>query len=380
MNADFHGKTGIPPNVILGSISGIDLDRIAFGFHYFPETGFADFFACDKEDLISLSEPLEIVNFAGNSCFVAFPFQRGATGYLIPPALDLDNCISKRFVVKGLFREAEEAEESILTTLHFDEPEDYKNRVSYALEAIKNGQFEKVVLSRSFRQDFSKENLTLFLQRILENYPEANLMIFNIPGKGLWISASPELLLSYGYAFSGIARASIVSQALAGTRPKDSDLPWDEKEMQEHALVASFVESKMALLAGPESIQKWGPGEQLAGKLRHLSSIFHINGGNSAAAIQLASELHPTPAVCGFPPEPALGWLIEHENLDRSFFAGFSGSMHPERIKFIVNLRTACFRDESLIFYAGAGIVQNSDPEAELQETDAKINTLRNLI
>jgi menaquinone-specific isochorismate synthase len=71
---------------------------------------------------------------------------------------------------------------------------------------------------------------------------------------------------------------------------------------------------------------------------------------------------------------------VDNEELDRSFFTGFSGSFHPERIKFVVNLRTACFRDEQLIFYAGAGITSGSDPEAELSETAAKINVLRQLI
>jgi isochorismate synthase len=178
----------------------------------------------------------------------------------------------------------------------------------------------------------------------------------------------------------GATESSIISHALAGTKPADSSLPWEEKEIREQKVVANYIESKFLEFANSEQIQKWGPGEQIAGNLRHLLTLFHIRGGSPETAFRLAGSLHPTPAVCGFPYEDAYGWLIENESLDRSFFSGFSGSFHPERMKFIVNLRTACYRDDNLLFFAGAGIVKDSDPEAELLETENKIDTLRSLI
>jgi isochorismate synthase len=377
---EFHGRGGVNPRELIQALPDIDLSRIAFGLHYFPETGIADFFACDAESLVQIESPLELNSFIGNSAFVAFPFQSGATGYLIPPFLGIQECISRRFVVEGFFRdEEEELGRAHLSDVQFDSEEDYKAKVSKALDLIRDGAFEKVVLSRSFASPYSKASLSEFLERVFTRYPDANLMVFNIPGKGLWISASPEILLASGHSILGFPQTQIISHALAGTKPLASDLPWTEKEVREQALVAGFIEDKFAALAGRGNIQKAGPMPHAAGELQHLSTIFHFAGGNQQLAVQLAANLHPTPAVCGFPHEPSYAWLLDNEKLDRSFFSGFSGSFHPERMKFIVNLRTACFRDDHLIFYAGAGIVDGSEPEAELAETNAKINTLRKL-
>lgn len=380
MSLHFHGKECLDLNTFLQILPDVDLDRIALGLHYFPETGLADFFACHSSELISLSTPLELLKLRGHSGFVAFPFQPGAKGYFIPAILDAESCTSNRFVVEGLFREKETHPESELHSLDTGTAEDYTESVKDALQAINEGKFEKVVLSRKIKLPFKKELLAPFIGRLFEKYPKANLMIFNIPGKGCWISASPEVLLAFGYSIMGAPHSSIISHALAGTMAAESEQPWAEKEIREQALVGKYIEEKFRELIPAEAIQKWGPGEQLAGNLKHLASFFHVQGGNADLAIMLAESLHPTPAVCGFPYEPAFGWLIEREKLDRSFFSGFSGSFHPERMKFIVNLRTACYRDDNLIFFAGAGIVKDSDPEAELAETESKIDTLRSLI
>jgi isochorismate synthase len=377
---EFHGRGGLNPQELIQALPEIDLSRIAFGLHYFPETGLADFFACDADNLVPISSPLQLSDYVGNSAFVAFPFQGGATGYLIPPFLGVQECVSRRFVVEGFFREdADEPGPAHLQAVQFDSEEDYKEKVFNALELIRSGTFEKVVLSRSFADPYSRAGLSDFLSRVFNTYPQANLIVFNIPGKGLWISASPEILLASGHSILGFPQTQIISHALAGTKPLSSDHPWTEKEVREQALVAGFIEDKFTALAGKENLQKVGPMPHAAGELQHLSTIFHFAGGNQQLAVHLAASLHPTPAVCGFPFEASYAWLLENEKLDRSFFSGFSGSFHPERMKFVVNLRTACFRDDHLIFYAGAGIVEGSDPEAELAETNAKINTLRKL-
>ena len=365
--------------MLFTAIPDIDLSRIAFGFQYFPETGFADFFACDPESLVELDSPISLLSYIGNSGFVAFPFQPGAKGYLIPAFLDIQECVSRRFVVEGFYRDDADSDDSG-EALVFDESDVlYKSLVSAAIESIETGSFEKVVLSRSVRLPFSGKNLSSFLRSIIERYSSSNFVVFNIPGKGLWVSASPEILIASGHSILGANHSQILAHALAGTK-LGNDTSWSEKEIIEQALVAAFIRDKFAEIAGPGQAKEFGPNTFDAGDLRHISTVFHLEGGNSELAVRLAASLHPTPAVCGFPFDSAYGWIVENEELDRSFFTGFSGSFHPERIKFVVNLRTACFRDEQLIFYAGAGITSGSDPEAELSETAAKINVLRQLL
>ena len=376
---EFHGKGGIHPEMLFEAVPDIDLSRIAFGFQYFPETGFADFFACDSESVVELDSPISLLSYLGNSAFVAFPFQPGAKGYLIPPFLDIQSCVSRRFVVEGFYRDDEDSDDSGEGFVSVGTDSVYKSLVSAAIESIDNGIFEKVVLSRSVRLPFSGKELAGFLKRICERYSGSNFVVFNIPGKGLWVSASPEILVASGHSILGANHSQVLAHALAGTK-LGNDTSWSEKEIIEQALVAGFIRDKFAEIAGQGQVKEFGPITFDAGDLSHISTVFHLEGGNAELAVRLAASLHPTPAVCGFPFDSAYGWIVDNEELDRSFFTGFSGSFHPERIKFVVNLRTACFRDEQLIFYAGAGITSGSDPEAELSETAAKINVLRQLI
>ena len=89
------------------------------------------------------------------------------------------------------------------------------------------------------------------------------------------------------------------------------------------------------------------------------------------------SALHPTPAVCGFPRAPAFEWIAEHERFDRGWYAGPVGWFDREgRGAFAVAIRSALLDADGVWVFAGAGIVERSDPSAEYAETALKQKTI----
>ncbi len=95
------------------------------------------------------------------------------------------------------------------------------------------------------------------------------------------------------------------------------------------------------------------------------------------SAVELAGRLHPAPSVGGSPRDAALAWLEREEDLDRGWYAAPLGWMDASGAgEFCVALRSALVRDREAVLFAGAGIVEGSDPESELLETRLKLRVL----
>ena len=91
-------------------------------------------------------------------------------------------------------------------------------------------------------------------------------------------------------------------------------------------------------------------------------------------------QLHPTPAVAGLPKGEALDFIVDREPLDRSFYGGYFGLKCNEKSRYYVNLRCMQLFNKSYALYAGGGITKDSEPAAEWQETEAKMDTMKNVI
>ena len=93
--------------------------------------------------------------------------------------------------------------------------------------------------------------------------------------------------------------------------------------------------------------------------------------------LQVVDALHPTPAVGGLPRGKALGYIREHEQLDRGWYAAPVGWLNAEGDgEFAVALRSALIRGNQAHLFAGCGIVGESDPASEYQETCLKLRTI----
>jgi salicylate biosynthesis isochorismate synthase/menaquinone-specific isochorismate synthase len=198
-----------------------------------------------------------------------------------------------------------------------------------------------------------------------------------------FVGASPELLVRRDGA-----RAQTV--ALAGTTRRSADPAVDEhlgeqlmqsaKNREEQSIVARRIERAL----GPVSVWVAAADEPVLVKVQnvqHLATPIRAQLAAPVGAVELAGLLHPTPAVGGEPREVAEPLIPALEGLDRGWYAGAIGWTDlAEDGEFCVGLRCALLRGRTAHLYAGCGIVRDSDPEAELAESEVKFQALLPLV
>ena len=276
------------------------------------------------------------------------------------------------------------------TTVHVALPEetvtresDYVASVERALSEIQSGKFEKVVLSRVADEELRPDaSLGRLFRKLRKLDTAAFTSLIMLPDAGVWIGASPELLV--GQTASG----EFATVALAGTQPapdgvEPGDAVWTQKEIEEQALVSRYIINRFKQIRLRE-FQEIGPRTVRAGCLFHLKTEFHVDT-EQVAFPDLASVmlhlLHPTSAVCGMPREPARAFISENECHHRRLYSGFLGPVNMAgSTQLYVNLRCMCVGGGQARLHAGAGITRDSRPDREWLETENKLQSMRQVI
>lgn len=248
-------------------------------------------------------------------------------------------------------------------------------------QALTGRRFRKLVLARraDIANDGSSTPQQLFLQAC-RRYPRMFVALVSTPQSGTWLAATPEILLE---GTDGTWRTI----ALAGTmRLTDGELDgegehkaWDVKDIQEQRIVASYIADTLKR-QGIEYTED-GPHTVRAAHLVHLRSDFTFRMDNNRVG-QLLEALHPTPAVCGLPKDAAMQFILANEHTRRSYYCGFMGpvNMLPTGSCLYVSLRCMQIKARSYRLFAGGGLLPESDCRKEWNETEAKMETMLNLI
>lgn len=196
-------------------------------------------------------------------------------------------------------------------------------------------------------------------------FPDTFRYIFNLPGGGVWIGATPEILLDVD-----LTDGSFSTMALAGTRrTADNPTPWDEKNIREHRYVSDFIAN--ALRGVGVSFSESEVQSLPYGEIEHLCRYFRGNLGDVPYSFVL-DLLNPTPALCGTPKEAAIADIERFEPHDREFYGGFIAVKTSKRFAAYANLRCLKISGNRYSVYAGGGITPLSDPYTEYLETEAK--------
>jgi isochorismate synthase len=259
--------------------------------------------------------------------------------------------------------------------------EAYIQQVNKILQAIKEGTVEKAVLSRTILIPFDagKEAPQLFNQ-LTQTYKDAFVYLISFPEAGTWIGATPELLLSAWYDIADSTTLNdqpmhIRTMALAGTRKSGTTGEWGAKEIEEQQWVVTYIQEKLAA-SGCTGIMQSDTYTAAAGNVEHLRTDFRASIPASNINI-LLQQLHPTPAVCGWPTDKALELILETENYNRSYYTGFLGPVNVDGASGLyVNLRCMQATNKLAALYIGGGITRGSIPEDEWEETSIKSRTL----
>lgn len=261
-------------------------------------------------------------------------------------------------------------------------PSHYEEAVRRAVSRIAAGEMQKVVLAREVRVQTGREiDPAPVLDALRAGFPDCYCYCVGGPG-GTFVGASPELLVRRDGA-----RAQTV--ALAGTTRRSADpavddhlgeqLRQSDKNADEHAIVARRIERTL----DPVSVWVAVAEQPVLIKVlnvQHLATPIRAQLSRPVPAVELAGRLHPTPAV-GAEPREAEAMIPALEGLDRGWYAGAIGWTDlSEDGEFCVGLRCALLRGDVAHLYAGCGIVADSVPAAELEESEFKLQALLPLL
>jgi menaquinone-specific isochorismate synthase len=260
----------------------------------------------------------------------------------------------------------------------------WERAVATAVDRIKAGRLQKVVLARDLYASTSGLiDDRLLLARLADRYPDC----YTFACGGL-VGATPELLIKR----QGLQISSLV---LAGTAPRGDDPARDAalgtallasaKDTEEHGYAAAGVRESLAPLCDQLTVAPRPALLRLA-NVQHLATT--ISGrlavgadGTSPSVLALADALHPTAAVCGTPAETAMELIRELEGMDRGRYAGPVGWVDSAgNGEWGIALRCAELDGTRARLFAGGGIVTDSDPEAELAETQAKLRPMQSAL
>ena len=146
--------------------------------------------------------------------------------------------------------------------------------------------------------------------------------------------------------------------------------------------VAAYIRRSLDA-AGLKAFDEKGPRTVAAANLVHLRSDFFVElaSGDKALLGDLLDRLNPTSAVLGMPKQPALDFLTAHEGYDRDYYTGFLGPVGFDGgTDLYVNLRTSQIIGDTAYLYVGGGIVAQSQPDVEWEETVQKTKTVGTIL
>jgi salicylate biosynthesis isochorismate synthase/menaquinone-specific isochorismate synthase len=262
-------------------------------------------------------------------------------------------------------------------------PSHFEEAVRRAVERIRAGDLEKIVLAREVRVHAPRPiDPAPVFGGLREVFPACFCYCVGTPELA-FVGASPELLVRREGQ-----RAQTV--ALAGTARRSADPAVDDhlgeqlahspKNREEHAIVARRIQGTL----DPVSLWTAVADEPVLVRVhnvQHLATPIRAQLRQPRSAVELAGLLHPTPAVGGEPRSVAEPLIPALEGLDRGWYAGAIGWMDlAEDGEFCVGLRCALLRDRVAHLYSGCGIVGDSDPAEELAESEVKLQALLPLL
>ncbi len=343
--------------------------KYTFVLYRFPDT---TYFTCIAQNDASTSSFLSLSEIKGLSGYLIVPFYAECDTPIVVIRPDQVRHIACPPTTNTI--DIPLAEEGALAEWHTA----YRQCFQTCSAALKDGAFEKLVLSR--RADYTASRELPLLQLFLtacQAYPHQFISLWSSPVTGSWLTATPEKLLS------GTPRMW-ETMSLAGTMEwneenANPDLhTWSAKDKREQDVVTTYLRNQLENIC--TSIHIGRPLPARAANVVHLRTNITFSTSSEWTLERLLDRLHPTPAVCGQPRSEALHFLRETEPHNRRYYAGFSGPLRMnDESAFYVSLRCMEARGSTIHCYAGGGLLPDSIEENEWNETQRKLRTMLNL-
>lgn len=342
--------------------------------HFSKNLPFVVYSKPDSEDLIVFFQDDISLYSSENLSEKGFVFTNFENNFSI--VFDKTKCRIKKENIQDLSIDFPE-EKSYEISL--DAKSNHENLVNKTIQEIKRGTFEKAVISRTEKILTQTEKELIFFKRLLKAYPKAFVYWWFHPKVGQWMGATPEQLIKTNYN-------KLFTAALAGTQlhQGQSEIIWQRKEQNEQQIVTDYIVK--SLNKNTENIEISQPFTVMAGKLAHIKTTISANF-KAKDFSQIINNLHPTPALCGYPKSESKKFIIENEGYNRAFYGGYLGELNFDFDKnkdnhsdLFVNLRCMQVFKNHVNLFIGGGITLESNAEKEFLETVNKSSTLKKVL
>lgn len=301
---------------------------------------------------------------------------------------DEENSVSKfdelrkerdRLIHAAQVKEVKLYEKPILSGYEEKGKEQYLQSIEKVTSLIKEKQAQKVVIARSLLAHFKEAPTSpQVLSHVFHEQPESYL--FGLERNDLlFFGASPERLVKVE---KGKAYSSCVAGSIKRGKTAEEDemlgksLLNDDKNLKEHQYVVDMIKEVFEQNCTTYTMPK-RPQLLKIRDIQHLYTPVEGTLSPSASILQLVKHLHPTPALGGAPREDALQIIRQYETMNRGFYAAPIGWVDADlNGEFAVAIRSAALFNHKAYLYAGGGIVEDSIPQSEYEETLVKFRPM----
>jgi len=263
-------------------------------------------------------------------------------------------------------------------SLHFAR-EDFEQAVAAIKEYIIAGDVMQVVLAQRMSVPFSGDPMNVY--RALRYLNPSPYMVFFDLGDHHVVSASPEIL-------ARVESGKITVRPLAGTRKRgvseeedlalEQDLLADAKEIAEHLMLIDLSrnDSSRVSKTGSVDVTRKMFVERYS-HVMHIASIVESEMRDDKTALDVLKATLPVGTLSGAPKVRAMEIIDELEPDKRGIYGGAMGYLGwNDNMDMAIAIRTAVIKDQTLWVQAGAGIVADSQPDAEWEETQNKARAI----
>lgn len=259
---------------------------------------------------------------------------------------------------------------------------DFVDRIEKAKDYIRRGDAFQIVLSRCFTRDYTVSPLDIY--NTLRQISPAPFMFYFPTEAGVFLGASPERLI-------GVHNQQVTVNPIAGTRKAtqennheaiSADLLQDEKELAEHMMLVDLARNDVGVVSEPRSVQ--------VSELLHVKHYSHTSHITSTVIGQLKKQYDaldafkaafPAGTLSGAPKIRAMQIIDELETSHRGLYGGAICRFDAlGNFESCIAIRMAMLKDGIATIRTGAGIVYNSNPAAEAQETHQKAQAILDAI
>lgn len=252
----------------------------------------------------------------------------------------------------------------------------WKYDIENATNDIAQDKYEKIVLARKLKIKLDHEVCdTHILNRLRNQYPDCFSFLIRQNGDSSFIGCTPERLASFNKDY-------ILTEGLAGSTPRgktatedarlEADLMDSKKDRNEHDFVINAIQKNLNKYSDSIELPKFPSVKKLT-NVQHLYTPIRAHIKNGVSKTEVLQNLHPTPAVGGFPRDEAVPYISTFEDFNRGWYASPIGWINANGDgEFVVAIRSGLIKKDEVNFFAGCGIVEGSDPLKEWQETNLK--------